>query len=56
MSSAVICGAAVVTSNDGTTLSSGSPPKIVVKSVRNMDSTGAGMFRVGENTIPTVCI
>lgn len=28
-------------------------PKILSKSVRNMEKTGAGIFRVGANTMPT---
>lgn len=28
-------------------------PKILSKSVRNIEKTGAGMFKVGANTIPT---
>lgn len=35
-------------------VSSGSPPNIVVNSMRNIDNTGAGIFNVGEKTIPTI--
>lgn len=35
------------------TLSSGVPSKISSKSVRNIEKTGAGIFRVGAKTIPT---
>lgn len=35
-------------------VSSGSPPKIVLNSLRNIDKTGAGIFNVGEKTIPTI--
>ncbi len=34
-------------------LPSYSDPKISSKSVKNMEKTGAGILRVGENTIPT---
>ena len=42
-----------VTSTDITVLSSGSAPKMVLNSSKNMDNTGAGIFSVGENTMPT---
>ena len=29
-------------------------PKMLSKSVRNMENTGAGMFRVGAKTMPTL--
>ena len=34
--------------------SSGAVPKILSKSVRKAEKTGAGMLSVGENTIPTL--
>ncbi len=54
MSSGLISGAAATTSTAGIMLSSGRTPKTVLKSLRNIDNTGAGMLRVGEKTMPTV--
>lgn len=43
-----------VTSVDAAGACSGPSPKIALNSVKNIENTGAGIFRVGEKTIPTL--
>ena len=47
-------GSLAVTSKDGTLVASWFSRKTASNSVRNMESTGVGMLRVGENTMPTL--
>lgn len=47
-------GSLAVISRDGIVLASRFSLKTASNSVRNMESTGVGMLRVGEKTIPTL--
>lgn len=47
-------GSLAVTSRVGMLVSSGGSWKIASNSLRNIDSTGVGIFSVGEKTIPTL--
>ena len=47
-------GSVMETSGGVAEVSSGSSPKMASNSVRKVANTGAGMLRVGENTIPTL--
>lgn len=49
-------GSLVVTSRDGIVVASRFSRKTASNSVRNMESTGVGMLRVGEKTMPTLRI
>lgn len=49
-------GSLAVTSRDGIFVASRFSRKTASNSVRNMESTGVGMFRVGEKTMPTLRI
>lgn len=47
-------GSLAVTSRDGIVVASTVSLKTASNSVRNMESTGVGMLRVGEKTMPTL--
>ena len=47
-------GSLAVTSRDGIVVASGFSWKTASNSARNMESTGVGMLRVGEKTMPTL--
>ena len=49
-------GSLAVTSKDGTVVASRLSRKTASNSARNMESTGVGMLRVGEKTMPTLRI
>lgn len=49
-------GSLAITSREGTVAGSRFSLKTASNSVRNMESTGVGMLRVGEKTMPTLRI